>query len=72
MPRDVARTLSNFQEPTLTIVCEPRGRRGRHNVAKLIEQHGEDVKLPDLLQALANCPKAKSMSIYDRCKAVYA
>jgi hypothetical protein len=28
MNRDAARKLSNLQEPTLTIVCEPRGRRG--------------------------------------------
>jgi hypothetical protein len=39
-------------------------------VARLIEQHG-DAKLPDLLSELANCPKARSVSIHDRCKAVY-
>ena len=27
--------------------------------------------MPDLLAMLANCPKARSVSIYDRCKAVY-
>jgi hypothetical protein len=54
----------------LSIVCEPCGRRGRYNVAKLIETHG-DAKLTDLLVALADCPKARSVSIHDRCKAVY-
>jgi hypothetical protein len=39
-------------------------------VAKLIEQHG-DPKLTDLLSALAECLKARSASIHDRCKAVY-
>jgi hypothetical protein len=34
-------------------------------------QHG-DPKLTDLLETLANCPKARSASIHDRCKAVYS
>jgi hypothetical protein len=33
-------------------------------------EHG-DAKLTDLLQTLANCPKAHSASLHDRCKAVY-
>jgi hypothetical protein len=39
-------------------------------VAQLMEQQG-DAKLTDLLQTLANCPKTRAASIYDRCKAVY-
>jgi hypothetical protein len=65
-----AHTLSDFLVPILSIECAPCGRRGRYSVAKLIEQHG-DAKLPELLYALADCPKAKAASIYDRCKAVY-
>jgi hypothetical protein len=67
MPKD-AFTLSDVREPTLTVVCEPCGRRGRYNVARLIEKHG-DMRLPDLPAVLANCPKAHSASIHDRCKA---
>ena len=70
MPRDGALVLSDLRQPTLSIVCEPCGRRGRYSVAKLMEQHC-NVKLTDLLLTLANCPKAHSASIYDRCKAVY-
>jgi hypothetical protein len=33
-------------------------------------EHG-DAKLTDLLVTLADCPKARSVSVYDRCKAVY-
>jgi hypothetical protein len=33
-------------------------------------EHG-DAKLTELLVTLANCPKARSTSIYDRCKVVY-
>ena len=44
MPRDAV-TLAEVREPTLTIVCEPCGRRGRYNVQRLIAKHGEDLKL---------------------------
>jgi hypothetical protein len=54
----------------LTIVCEPCSRRGRYSVAGLMKLHG-DAKLTDLLQTLANCQKARSASVHDRCKAVY-
>ena len=70
MPRDGSLILSDLREPTLSIVCAPCGRRGRYSVAKLMEEHG-DAKLTDLLQELAACPKARSASIRDRCKAVY-
>jgi hypothetical protein len=70
MPRDGALTLADVSGPTLGIVCEPCGRRGRYSVAKLMEEHG-DAKLTDLLVTLADCQKARSASIHDRCKAVY-
>ena len=40
-----------------------------YNVARLIAAHGADAKLTELLVTLANCQKARSFSIYDRCKA---
>jgi hypothetical protein len=67
---DHAHTLSDFRVSTLSIECEPCGRRGRYNVARLIEQYG-DMKLPELRHVLANCPKAKSFSIHDRCQVRY-
>jgi hypothetical protein len=70
MPGDGALTLADVRSPTLSIVCESCGRRGRYSVAKLMEQHG-DAKLTDLLRTLADCRKATSASVYDRCKAVY-
>jgi hypothetical protein len=70
MPRDGALVLSDLRRPTLMIACEPCGRRGRYSVAKLMAEHG-DAKLTDLLLTLANCQKARSASIHDRCKAVY-
>jgi hypothetical protein len=69
MPKD-AFTLSDVREPTLTIVCEPCGRRGRYSVAKLMENRG-DAKILYLLAEITNCPKMLSADIYDRCKARY-
>ena len=45
-------------------------RQRRSAVARLIEEHG-DAKLTELLVTLAHCPKARSASMYERCKAVY-
>jgi hypothetical protein len=70
MPRDGALTLSDVRGPTLTVVCGSCVRRGRYAVARLLADHG-DAKLTELLVILANCPKAQSTSVYDRCKAVY-
>jgi hypothetical protein len=70
MPRDGALTLSDIRSPTLSIVCAPCARRGRYAVARLLKEHG-DAKLTELLVTLADCPKGRSASVYDRCKAVY-
>jgi hypothetical protein len=69
VPKD-AFTLSDVREPTLTVVCEPCGRRGQYNVERLVAKHG-NAKLLYLLDTLTNCPKMQSASIYDRCKARY-
>jgi len=71
MPRDGSIILSDVHGSTLSIVCQPCGRRDGYSVQRLMAQHG-DPKLTDLLEMLANCPKARSASIHDRCKAVYS
>jgi hypothetical protein len=70
MPRDGALTLLDVRGPTLAIVCQPCSRHGRYAAARLIEEHG-DAKLTELLVTLADCPKARSANIHDRCKVVY-
>ena len=45
-------------------------RRGSYNVAKLMAEHG-DAKLTNLLVTLADCPKASSAGVHDRCNALY-
>jgi hypothetical protein len=72
MPRNGSLTLSEVQGLTLVIRCAPRDRRGQFNVSRLIAQHGPDAKLTDLLAVLVGtCPKAHSVSVHERCGAVY-
>ena len=68
--KDHAHTLSDFRVPTLSIECEPCGRFGRYNIARLMEKYG-DMKLPELRHVLTNCPKAKSFSVRDQCEVRY-
>ena len=63
MPRDGAFILSDLREPTLSIVCEACGRRGRYRVDWLMAEHG-DAKLTDLLVTLADCQRARSAGYY--------
>src|ERR1043165_2960939 len=55
----------------LTIVgvaCSKCDRRGRLSVAKLIAEHGADMRLPDLREVLAgDCPRVRATSYGDRC-----
>ena len=71
MPRDGAITLSDVRQPAFELLCEQCGRRGRYTVAKLLAKHG-NAKLPELTAQLADCPKARNTSIYDRCKVRWA
>jgi hypothetical protein len=70
MPDRGSLTLSDVKTPTLTVVCSPCSRLERYDVQRLMAQHS-DAKLTDLLQTLADCQKARSASIHDRCKAVF-
>ena len=68
MPRDFL-TLADFRQATLSIECEACDRRGRYNVARLIEKYGE-IKLPDLRHVLEQCHK-DPQSMSDRCRVRY-
>jgi hypothetical protein len=62
--------LSDVPGPTLSIVCAACSRSGRYNVERLMAERG-DAKLTDLIVTLADCPKARAVSVHDQCKAVY-
>jgi hypothetical protein len=64
-------TLSDVRQPTLELICGQCGRKGRYNVATLQAKHG-DAKLPELAAQIADCPKARNASFYERCKVRWA
>jgi hypothetical protein len=58
--------------PMLEVACSRCERRGRLNVAKLIERHGADARLPDLREILAgDCPRASAVAVHERCGVHY-
>jgi hypothetical protein len=71
MPRDFI-TLSDMPQAVLGVTCDLCQRREQFEVEALKAQHGGDVKMPELLSRLvADCPRQRAFSVYDRCRAVY-
>ena len=63
-------TLGEATEHTavLTVACSRCERAAKYRLETLIARHGEDFGIPDLLRMLSDdCPKRKSVTIYDRC-----
>jgi hypothetical protein len=58
MTRDGALTLSGVPSPTLAIVGEPGGRRGRYRLDRLMADHG-DAMLPRALSREPNLARGK-------------
>ena len=53
--------------PMLNVAARNANRRGRLSVAKLIAEHGADMRLPDLREILAgDCPRVRATSFNDR------
>jgi hypothetical protein len=63
--------LSDLAAHYLTLVREPRGRRLRLNVARLLGKQGDDKLTTDHAPTHANREKARVFSLYDRCKGRY-
>jgi hypothetical protein len=57
----------------LEVACSRCERRGRLSVARLIEQHGADAKLPEPRAVLAvDCPhRGATAAVYERCAVHY-
>ena len=55
----------------LEVPCRRCDRRGRLQLVKLIEQHG-DMRLPELRDIMAgDCPHAGAVSISERCSVYF-
>src|SRR5207237_3510553 len=51
----------------LEVACHRCERRGRVSLARLIEEHGADMGLPDLWESLAgDCPNAHTTALNSR------
>ena len=56
----------------LDVACHRCERRGRVSLARLIEDHGADMGLPDLWKSLAgDCPNAHTTALNNRCAIYY-
>jgi hypothetical protein len=52
----------------LAVACSRCDRAGRYRLDTLIARHGPDFGIPELLRLLSDdCPKRKSISVYDLC-----
>jgi len=72
MPRDGAIIFSDLigKLEVLRVTCDKCGRDGQYPLAHLIERHGQEGKVVDLLDTIAaDCPKRKPANFNDRCAA---
>ena len=58
-------------EDPFVVACEQCKRTGRYNVARLIETHGRDAALPDVLGYLTRTCNQPSAAGSRRCHAIY-
>lgn len=57
-----ALTVADYPGEAVRIACDRCERRGRYRRNSLFAMFGADAALPDVLVALANCPKARDAS----------
>ena len=58
-------------EDHFVVACEACKRTGRYNVARLIEAHGRDAALTDMLGYLMRTCNQPSTAGSRRCQAIY-
>ncbi len=54
-------TLAEYPADMVRLACTRCDRRGQVRKATLIARHGGKTALPDLRQAIAQCPKANAL-----------
>lgn len=62
--------LDGGQEQVV-ITCKPCKRKGRYSVRRLVEDHGRDVAMPDVLKHLTRTCERPQDPGHHRCHAIY-
>jgi hypothetical protein len=61
MSRDVL-TTSTYPFPLVRISCAKCGRAGQYKRTTLIDRFGPDTGMPEVLEALSQCPDSRNYS----------
>ncbi|WP_164835300.1 hypothetical protein [Sinorhizobium meliloti] len=62
------KTLADFTLPHMVLNCSACGRKGRYNVARLIEKHGADMPIRDFIDLIGQtCPRWVRPSKWESC-----
>ncbi|WP_269284155.1 hypothetical protein [Sinorhizobium psoraleae] len=69
MSKEGLETLAEFKKPHMVLNCMQCGRKGRYNVARLIEKHGNKT-IRDFIAMIGrtSCPKYGKPLKYGRCR----
>jgi hypothetical protein len=59
--------LRAYPGDLVELACEKCGRRGQYRKRTLVERSGPEIRLLDLLEEIAQCPRARNT--YDACGA---
>jgi hypothetical protein len=54
-------SLAEYPHDLVRLACERCGRAGQYHRARLIEQYGGEIAMPDLRHAIARCPRVGEM-----------
>jgi hypothetical protein len=68
-PTSGALTVADYPGEVVRIACDRCDRRGQYRRSTLATLFGKTATLPDVLNDLARCPRAKNAS--ERCGAYY-
>lgn len=62
------KTLSEFTQSHMVLTCNQCGRKGRYNVARLIEKHGPDMPIRDFIDQIGqSCHRWVNPKKWQRC-----
>lgn len=71
MPRSGSHVLSEVRADRVEIECSECNRRGSYSTARLLEQYGPEMRIPDLKAELVTCPHLDD-NLLNPCKAMFS